>query len=354
MTTTITMEYPTSALLGRPSPAWYWTGCRCLLSAFTQKCSLDSGLQDQQLTWFSHYISSKRSAMSRGNLCTLHLSIWPRLSTWSVEKASLLYCRGSDVPPKLLRMITSFHESMQGTVQYDGSSLDPFPIRNGVKQGCVLASTLFGIFFSLLLSYAFSQSEDGLYLCTRSNRSLFSLTCLWAKTKVWRVLTRELLFADYAVLTAHTEEALQQLTNCFTCACPEFSITISLKKTKIMGQDISSIPSISIGDCTLEVVEDFIYLGSTISSNLSLDWQGSNSNCSPCKEGLGKLHVDHQHWDEGVSSLCAQHTALWQWCMDSVLPPRTQTQCLPPALTSEGFWASPGRTMSQTRTSWLR
>ena len=38
-----------------------------------------------------------------------------------------------------------------------------------------------------------------------------------------------------------------------------------------MGLDVSSIPSISIGDHTLEVVEDFTYLGSTISSNLSLD-----------------------------------------------------------------------------------
>ena len=38
-----------------------------------------------------------------------------------------------------------------------------------------------------------------------------------------------------------------------------------------MGQDLSSIPSISISDYTLEVEEDFTYLVSTISSNLSLD-----------------------------------------------------------------------------------
>ena len=120
-------------------------------------------------------------------------------------------------PPKLLMMITSFHEGMQGTVQYDGSSSDPFPIRNGVKQqGCVLAPTLFGIFFSLLLSYAFSQSEDCIYPCTRSDGSLISLTFLQAKTKVWRVLIRELLFADNAALTAHNEGALQQLISCFT------------------------------------------------------------------------------------------------------------------------------------------
>ena len=79
-------------------------------------------------------------------------------------------------------MITSFHEDMQGTVQYDGSSSDPFPISSGVKQGCVLAPTLFGIFFSLLLSYAFNQSEDGVYLHTRSDGSLYNLRRLRAKT----------------------------------------------------------------------------------------------------------------------------------------------------------------------------
>ncbi|XP_076055156.1 uncharacterized protein LOC143033548 [Oratosquilla oratoria] len=81
-------------------------------------------------------------------------------------------------PPKLLRMISSFHEDMHGTVQYDGSSSDPFPIRSGVKHGCVLAPTLFGIFFSLLLSCAFSQSEDGVYLHTRNDGSLFNLARL--------------------------------------------------------------------------------------------------------------------------------------------------------------------------------
>ena len=105
-------------------------------------------------------------------------------------------------PPKLLSIIISFHEDMKGTVQYDGSSSDPFPIKSGVKQGYVLGPTFFGIFFSLLLSYAFSQSEDGDYLHTRSDGGLFNLARLRAKTKVCKVLPRELLFADDVALVA--------------------------------------------------------------------------------------------------------------------------------------------------------
>ena len=86
---------------------------------------------------------------------------------------------------------------------YDGSTSDPFPVKSRVKQGCALAPTLFGVIFSLLLSYAFSQSEDGVYLHTRSDGHLFNLALLRAKTKVRKVLIRELLFADDAVLTTH-------------------------------------------------------------------------------------------------------------------------------------------------------
>ena len=97
---------------------------------------------------------------------------------------------------------------MNGTVQFDGSSSDPLSIKNGVKQGCVLAPTLFRVFFSLLLCYAFGESEDGIFLHTRSDGNLFNLARLRAKTKVRRALIREMLFADDAALTAHTEEAL--------------------------------------------------------------------------------------------------------------------------------------------------
>lgn len=50
-------------------------------------------------------------------------------------------------PLKLLSVIVSFHEEMKGTVQFEGLSCAPFTITRGVKQGCLLAPTLFRIFF---------------------------------------------------------------------------------------------------------------------------------------------------------------------------------------------------------------
>ena len=173
-------------------------------------------------------------------------------------------------PQKLLKVVMSFHEDMKGSVLFDGSSSAVFPIKTGVKQGCVLAPTLFGIFFSLLLSHAFSKSEDGVFFHTRSDGRLFKLSRLRAKTKASQFLLREMLFADDAALSSHTQ-GMQGLDNSLVHSCREFGLIISLKKTNVMGQDVSEAPSISIGDYTLDVVEDFTYLGSTISSNLSLE-----------------------------------------------------------------------------------
>ena len=53
-------------------------------------------------------------------------------------------------PSTLLSIVKSLHDNMKGTVLYDGATSDPFNILSGVKQGCVLASTLFGIFFDTI------------------------------------------------------------------------------------------------------------------------------------------------------------------------------------------------------------
>ena len=46
----------------------------------------------------------------------------------------------------------------------------------------------------------------------------------------------DLLFADDAAITTHTQEDLQRLLDCFSDACRHFGLTISLAKTQVMGQ----------------------------------------------------------------------------------------------------------------------
>ena len=58
--------------------------------------------------------------------------------------------------------------------------------------------------------------------------------------------------------------------NRFSEACRDYGLTINLKKTQVLGQDVDLPPSITISDHVLEVVHGFVYLGSTISDSFSL------------------------------------------------------------------------------------
>ena len=186
--------------------------------------------------------------------------------------------------PRLLNILASFHEDTHNIVSFNGTTSEAFPVSSDVKQGCVLALTLFGIFFSLLLQYAFSDCDDGVYLHTRTDGKLFNITRLRAKTKVRCILIRERLFADDAGLVSHSVRLthLQRLVDRFAHACKEFGLTLSPKKTKVMAQDSDVSPVIAINGQPLEVVPTFTYLGSTVcESRLGTeqqDWQGRGCN----------------------------------------------------------------------------
>ena len=131
---------------------------------------------------------------------------------------------------------------------------EAFDINSGVKQGCVLAPTLFNIFFSVFLKHAFKSTEEGILPRTRSDGKLFNPVRLRAKTKVRKAIIRDFLFADDAALVVHNAEMFQRRLNKFSSACEAFRLTISLKKTKVMCQDNEASPALTIKDYTLEVV----------------------------------------------------------------------------------------------------
>lgn len=53
---------------------------------------------------------------------------------------------------------------MKGVMQFHGSLLESFNISSGVKQGCVLAPMLFGIFFAAILKNPFDSSTEAGFL----------------------------------------------------------------------------------------------------------------------------------------------------------------------------------------------
>ena len=160
-------------------------------------------------------------------------------------------------PPKLLSIVRSFHHSMMSTVQFDGDMTAEFGVKSGVKQCCVLAPTLFGIFFALLLNHAFKRATDGVYLHSTPDGCLFNISWLCAKTKTRTVTIRDLLFVDNVAMESHQQEGLQRIMDKFSDACNLFSLTISQKKTQVMGQATAAPPCITVSGEELKLFTSF-------------------------------------------------------------------------------------------------
>ena len=102
---------------------------------------------------------------------------------------------GCPPPPQFLTILHQLHEGQQGHVKHSGS-FRQLPISSGVKQGCILASTLFSIFFSIILREAKDGLPVGIYIRFRIDGSLFNLRRLLARTKTIEELITDLLFAN--------------------------------------------------------------------------------------------------------------------------------------------------------------
>ena len=180
-------------------------------------------------------------------------------------------------PELFIDLIRSFHDDMTVKVRDGGERSKPFKVTSGTKQGCVLAPTLFSIFFSLMLQFAFKNTTDGVVMKSRSYKNLASINTshFSAPTKVNYFTIRDLLFADDCALAALSQEALQRLCDCFANAARKFGLTISIKKTETLyqpGKGSAHVPQpILIDGQQLKDVPSFKYLGGISSSTASMD-----------------------------------------------------------------------------------
>ena len=92
---------------------------------------------------------------------------------------------------------------MSGRVSHNGLLSEPFPIGTGVKQGCVLAPTLFSIFLAGFLTNASNSLLSGVTLEYRLG-DLMNIRRFQAKTKVQAVNITELQYADDLTIVAHS------------------------------------------------------------------------------------------------------------------------------------------------------
>ncbi|BHF81498.1 hypothetical protein SprV_0802462800 [Sparganum proliferum] len=98
------------------------------------------------------------------------------------------------------------------------------------------------------------------------------------QSRVSTTTVHELLFADDCALNTTSEEDMKRIMDLYSAACENFGLVINTQKTVVMHQppphsatapDVP--PQISVNGTQLQVVENFLYLCSTISRSTQID-----------------------------------------------------------------------------------
>ena len=118
-------------------------------------------------------------------------------------------------------------------MQNDGEFSEPFEVTNGVKQGCVMAPTLFSMMFSAMLMDAFQDSDTGFPIRYRFDGNIFDLRRLQAKTKVQTDVLDELLYAADIDKNASLEAKMQGAMDQVSKSCDNYDLTISTKRQRL-------------------------------------------------------------------------------------------------------------------------
>ena len=194
---------------------------------------------------------------------------------------------------KFIAMVRQFHDGMLARIQNDGEFSDPFPVTNDVKQGCVLAPTLFSMMFSAMLTAAFQDDDNGIPIRYRFDGKLFNLRRLQTKSKVQAEVLGVFLFADDMAKGAPTEEKMQNGVDQESDSCDNYDLTISIKKTEVVyqpapGNKPYKETNITVKGQRLQGVDKFTYLGSTLSRVVHIDNE-VNARIAKASAAFGRL-----------------------------------------------------------------
>ena len=185
----------------------------------------------------------------------------PREALWQV----LERC---GVPPRMLRIVQSFHDGMQAEVRVGATLSECFEVKKGLRQGCTLAPTLFNIYFSAVVaSWRGDCVEAGVDVLYRHGRKLVGDRT--TKTRLSVVRVTESQFADDVALYARSREHLEIVAKKFVEEASKWGLTVSIGKTKGMavGEKLGDgdVAPVQVEGGEIEMVDHFAYLGSVIS-----------------------------------------------------------------------------------------
>ncbi|KAG0711023.1 Iron-sulfur protein NUBPL [Chionoecetes opilio] len=166
----------------------------------------------------------------------------------SVHRESLWdLLRLQGIPARTIGLITGLYSGTESAVKCGAGVSSFFPVNTGVRQGCVLAPSLFNACMDWVLDKVVDQSDCGASV---------------GNTKI-----TDLVFADDAVIFAESLEVLVMALEALHEEAKPLGLVVSWLKTKVqVFGDLLDEAVQSVHACgeDIEILESFTYLGSAV------------------------------------------------------------------------------------------
>ncbi|VDL96712.1 unnamed protein product [Schistocephalus solidus] len=118
-------------------------------------------------------------------------------------------------------MVLQLYDGMTARVTDSGTVSEAFAVTNAVKQGCVLALTLFSRMFLAMLMDAYRDEQPGIRIAYRTDGHLLNIRRMQDSTRVSTTTVHDFLFADDCTLNTMTEEDMQMSMELFAAGCAD-------------------------------------------------------------------------------------------------------------------------------------
>ena len=167
------------------------------------------------------------------------LTVWITIKLWKILQEI-------KIPEHLTCLLRNLYAGQEATVRSGHGTTDWFQIGKGVCQGCILSPCLFNLYAEYIMrNTGLEEAQAGI--------------------KVARRNINNFRHADDTTLMAESQEELKSLLMKVKVESEKVGLQLNIRKTKIMASSL--ITSWQIDGKTVEIVADFIFLGSKITGD---------------------------------------------------------------------------------------
>ena len=152
-----------------------------------------------------------------------------------------------DIGRKDLRIVRNLYYEQTSAVRVEDELTEYVDIKRGVRQGCVMSPVLFSLYAEIIMREI--DDMEGIRIGGQN--------------------VNNVRYADDTVLIADSEDKLQRIVERVNAGGEAMGLKINRNKTECMVMSRRSAPTcnISIGNETIQQVNKFKYLGSTITED---------------------------------------------------------------------------------------